>query len=218
MVTASTWWFKDKPIKKLIALAKLQTQENEENYPESVRKAVQDCAEKKRLEVRKVLPGHLLSFVLDMAACRHRSFIGKNLDLTSKRNFVYLFPVSGFTVQLNFNGTIKVINLFCQEVRERHNAANIQSWIKDGQNQYKIVDQQIIALAIDSARNMTKAVDNFIAEILSAEQINLRDNDEISKVNLPIPIPLKLRLMMNQQHRLRQDLLFGCTAWLKYFS
>lgn len=69
--------FKDKAMKSLIDLARLQASETIQIYPESVKNSVQLAAGKKRQEICELLSKKVLSFSLDMVTCRHRSFIGK---------------------------------------------------------------------------------------------------------------------------------------------
>lgn len=69
--------FKDKAMKSIINLARLQASENIEINSERVKNAVHAAAEKKRNEIGELLSKRVLSFSLNMAACRHRSFIGK---------------------------------------------------------------------------------------------------------------------------------------------
>lgn len=180
--------FDDLEMKTL--LAKAQMNEKIEIYPEKVKDAVKAAAEKKRAEVRKLLVGNVLSFSLDMATCRHRSFIGKIkiAMIKFKITFRVLFLLQGLNAQLFMNGAIRVINLLCREVTERHLAVNIQKWIKDGQHEYEIIDQQILSLAIDSARNMTRAADDFIGN-LSKEATQ---SDEDVKVDIELQMDEEL--------------------------
>lgn len=168
--------FKDKDMKSLINLAKKQTNEKIDIYPENVKAAVKAAAEKKRAEIRLVLVRRVVSLSIDMATSRHRSFIGKSkmIQVEIFLNSVYTFI--GVNVQLFLNGGIRVINLACREVKDRHFAVNIQKWIQEDQHKFEIIDPQIIALAIDSARNMTRAVDDFI-DNLSKEE-NESDEDD----------------------------------------
>lgn len=69
------------------------------------------------------------------------------------------------------NGAIRVVCLLCREVMERHFATNIQKWIGDGQNDFEITDSQIIAMSIDSARNVTRATDDFIKNLSKEEEL-----------------------------------------------
>lgn len=69
--------FKDEAMKSLIDLAKLQTSETIQIHPESVKRAVQHAAGRKRSEIGELLSKKVLSFSLDMVTCRQRTFIGK---------------------------------------------------------------------------------------------------------------------------------------------
>lgn len=64
-------------MKSLLQRAKKFMGEKNEIYPEKVKQAVEVAAKAKREEIRRLLQGKLLSFTVDMATCRHRSFIGK---------------------------------------------------------------------------------------------------------------------------------------------
>lgn len=66
--------------------------------------------------------------------------------------------------------------LFCREVFERHFSVNIEKWVGEGQHEFAIKDTQVIALAIDSARNMTRAADDFIDKLSKAENEVLLDD------------------------------------------
>lgn len=69
--------FSDKDMKYFINIAKQHSRENVNIYPETVKDAVSAAARAKRDEIREILTGKIISFSLDMATCRHRSFIGK---------------------------------------------------------------------------------------------------------------------------------------------
>ena len=53
----------------------------------------------------------------------------------------------------------------CREVKERHFACNIKDWIQDSKNLFHINDEQIFAVSIDSAANITKAIDDLIVDM-----------------------------------------------------
>lgn len=80
------------------------------------------------------------------------------------------------------DGEIKVMNLMCRVVEERHLAVNIQKWIKKAQDDYNISNSQLLTFTIDSAANMTKAVDSFIDDMNNEEQLledqEKEENDE----------------------------------------
>lgn len=63
------------------------------------------------------------------------------------------------------DGAVRVVCLLCREVKEQHNSKNIIKWITEGQKEFQIVDSQIIALSIDSASNMKRAVEDFICNL-----------------------------------------------------
>lgn len=71
-------------------------------------------------------------------------------------------------------------------VEERHLSINIQKWLKEAQDEYGISDNQLLTLTIDSAANMTKAidmtrvVDTYIKKIDEEEQLEdfQEENDE----------------------------------------
>jgi hypothetical protein len=69
----------------------------------------------------------------------------------------------GLNAQTFVEGDIKVFNLMCRFVEEQHCANNIQKWIDEGLQEFGITYEQLLSFTIDSARNLTKAVDDFIA-------------------------------------------------------
>lgn len=92
----------------------------------------------------------------------------------------FFLSKTGLNIQFNLNGEIAVFNLKCRDVKERHFAENIKKWIQDAQIEFDITNHQIISLAIDSARNITKAVDDFIDEIEEqADDDLMNDNIQI---------------------------------------
>lgn len=72
------------------------------------------------------------------------------------------------------------MNLMCRVVEERHLAVNIQKWLKGAQDEYGISNNQLLTITIDSAANMTKAVDIFIQAIDDEKQLFgiQQENDE----------------------------------------
>lgn len=56
---------------------------------------------------------------------------------------------------------------------------NIQKWMKEIQDEFDISDNQIIAAAIDSARNMTRATDDFIKNLAIGEEADREDGVEV---------------------------------------
>lgn len=70
---------------------------------------------------------------------------------------------------------IRLFCIACREVFERHFGNNIKKWIKDAIEEFEIFDGQILAISIDSASNVTKAVDELIAEMYGEPE---DDNDE----------------------------------------
>ena len=73
-------------------------------------------------------------------------------------------------------GEVKVFNLMCRVVEERHLASNIQKWLKEGQQEFGINNNQLLTFTIDSAANMTKAVDDFIG-VLDEEEVQEIEKD-----------------------------------------
>lgn len=97
----------------------------------------------------------------------------------------------GLNAQIFVNGEIKVINLMCRVVEERHLAVNIQKWLKGAQDEYGISNNQLLTITIDSAANMTKAVDIFIQAndeeeiFFGTQQENVEEiNDEVPSYSL----------------------------------
>ena len=72
---------------------------------------------------------------------------------------------TGINAQLFIDGEIKVFCLECREVHERHTAENIKKWLKDVMTKFKISEDQLLGISTDSARNITKACNDLIAEI-----------------------------------------------------
>ena len=68
-----------------------------------------------------------------------------------------------------------MFNLMCRVVEERHLAFNIQKWLKEGQDEFGISNNQLLTFTIDSAANMTKAVDDFIEALGEEIQENEKD-------------------------------------------
>ena len=62
-------------------------------------------------------------------------------------------------MQVANEGTIKLANLECREVFGAHNAVKLQSWIREIQQDYKIKDEQILAISIDSDKNIAATAD-----------------------------------------------------------
>lgn len=54
------------------------------------------------------------------------------------------------------------MNLVCQEVKEKHSADNIRSWVKNTLDKFGIKDEQLLGFSIDSAANVTKAIDKLL--------------------------------------------------------
>lgn len=70
----------------------------------------------------------------------------------------------------------------CHVVEERHFAVNIQKWILEALELYGITEKQLLSFTIDSAANMTKAVDDFIksSEAAQEEDKNFEKVDELT--------------------------------------
>lgn len=62
-------------------------------------------------------------------------------------------------------GDIQLVNLATREVFESHTGDNIRKWVRETLVSYDIGDIQLGGLAIDSASNITKAVDDFVTEV-----------------------------------------------------
>lgn len=86
--------------------------------------------------------------------------------------------VLGLNAQVFVNGEIKVLNLMCRVVKERHLAANIQKWLKEAQDEYGISNNQLLTFTIDSASNMTKAVNDHIKTLDEEERLEEVSEDE----------------------------------------
>lgn len=94
-------------------------------------------------------------------------------------SFGYMIS-AGLNAQFYMDGQIRVVCLLCREVKEQHFSRNIQKWIAEGQSEFTITDTQIIAMSIDSARNMIRAVDDFITN-LAEDEMELRDDENDSQ-------------------------------------
>lgn len=73
--------------------------------------------------------------------------------------------------------SLRVINLICREVKERHFADNIKKWFQSSMDLFEIKDEQIFGMAIDSAANITKAVDDLIL-MMHEKMMNLLSEEE----------------------------------------
>lgn len=87
--------------------------------------------------------------------------------------------------------SIAVVNLVCQEVKEKHTADNIREWVKCTMDKFGIHEDQLLGISIDSAANVTKAVDDLIATIvkpafdsLSTEVVEVEENIDRIEVGL----------------------------------
>ena len=67
---------------------------------------------------------------------------------------------------------IKLVNLGCKEVNERHTAENIKKWIIECFEDYQVERIQIFVISVDSAANISKGVRTVI-EHLNKELENL---------------------------------------------
>lgn len=83
--------------------------------------------------------------------------------------FLDFFSILGLNAQLSLNEGVQVICLLCREVKDRPLAINIKKCIADGQHKFSITDTQVLALATDSARKLTRSVDDLLSN-LSKEQ------------------------------------------------
>lgn len=79
---------------------------------------------------------------------------------------------------------VKAACLECREVSERHTALNIMKWIKEVANAFDLTFDQLLALSIDSARNVTKAVDDLVGELSSCDHdlVNNAEEDLNSEI------------------------------------
>lgn len=78
--------------------------------------------------------------------------------------------------------SIAVINLVCREVKEKHTGENIRDWVLEAMSQFGITGQQLVALSIDSASNITKAMKDLIIT-LNSTAYNLLTCDEDAVVD-----------------------------------
>lgn len=76
-------------------------------------------------------------------------------------------------IQFFLDDKIHLYSLMCREVTDRHFANNIVQWTKDGIHLFEIEPSSILAIAIDSARNVTRAIDDFAVEVTK-----MNDNHE----------------------------------------
>lgn len=79
--------------------------------------------------------------------------------------------------------SIKVTNLACREVFGSHTAVNLQAWLLDVQKDFGLKDEQLLALTIDSAANITAAADGYIDEIQESINGDLNNDIDYIKVN-----------------------------------
>lgn len=70
------------------------------------------------------------------------------------------------------------------EVFESHTGDNIRGWVKEVMEQFGIENEQIFALAIDSAGNVTKAMDDFIDAMTQEHGLLLNEHDEPDEIEL----------------------------------
>lgn len=62
-------------------------------------------------------------------------------------------------------GELKLACLACCEVFQSHTGDNIKAWILEEIESFGIEPEQLLAIAIDSAKNVTKAIDDMIDEL-----------------------------------------------------
>lgn len=72
----------------------------------------------------------------------------------------------------------RVLNLMCREFKSRHTADNIQSQLVVAKDLFLLKDEQLLAIAIDSAANITKAADDLI-KLLNDKSLKLMLGEEI---------------------------------------
>ena len=80
---------------------------------------------------------------------------------------------------------VKVLNLLCREVHKRHTAMNLKDLLLQVTKSYDISNDQILGLSVDSAANITKAVNDLISvlnrdslAIMEDRDCSLDDSDE----------------------------------------
>lgn len=62
-------------------------------------------------------------------------------------------------------GDISVVNLSCKEVFQAHTGENIQKWLEDEIESFKIKAAQVFVITVDSAANITKGVKNLVLKL-----------------------------------------------------
>lgn len=117
---------------------------------ENVKSAIHELAKLEREELKKLLQHKIFSLSADFATCQRRSFLGVNAQFFDPD-------------QKN----VRLVNLSCKEVNERHFAANIKSWILDVLKQFLPEEraQQTFVYSVDSAANVSKAIDDVVLEL-----------------------------------------------------
>lgn len=97
------------------------------------------------------------------------------------------FVIAGVMIQFQENGTSFVFNLACRRVNEAHTALNIEKWLKEIIEEFKLDEKLLLVLAVDSAANIQKAARDYLKqlEVLFAVELELvesakdANNDEI---------------------------------------
>jgi hypothetical protein len=78
---------------------------------------------------------------------------------------------------------VRVVNLACAEVIERHTAENIKKWIESQLEVYQIQSIQVFVINVDSAANISAAVRKIIEDLndkilrITSDDSPLRDED-----------------------------------------
>jgi hypothetical protein len=78
-------------------------------------------------------------------------------------------------------GHMRVVNLSCNEVNDRHTSSNIKSWLLKEIEDYKIDLNQIFVLSVDSAANITKAVRDLTAHLNQKVVALMEDLSELGE-------------------------------------
>ena len=170
--------FDSKDMDRLTKLAKKGADDNSKLSvnSENVKKSIAEQANLKRHEFTKLFKGKILNLSADFATCEHRSFLGINCQFFDEAN-----------------RSMRVVNISCKEVLDRHFAINIKRWILEEIETFKINPEQIFVMSVDSAANITKAVRDVIAhlneKVFSGETENEPDeivlnDDEENAVNV----------------------------------
>lgn len=152
---------------------------------ENVRGKVQEDAEKLRKEFTEKLKTKVIHLSADMASKDGRCFFGMRKFMISfekiSKHSVY---VLGLNTQFfdHSSKTLCLYNLVSREVETKHSGNNIRGWVLEAMKLFEIEDDQVLGVSIDSAKNITKAIDDMIKKMMKKNyklMIDfLRDDDE----------------------------------------